>query len=83
MLRPLKKGTPFGAPFCSMLNRIPDKVRDEVLGEYNLRTIKTYDQEFFEWRQKILEIKSKGLLDDRFGFRKPLLIQMRAVYEFK
>jgi len=53
----------------ALLGSIPKAVRDRVLQEYNLATIKIYDDEFFGWRKKMLKIKEAGLMDRDFGER--------------
>jgi len=58
-------------------------VRKRVLTEYIIHTQQQYNKEFFEWRQKMLELQSQGFKDDRFGYRQPLLVQKRVVYSFQ
>ena len=76
-------GSPFGGSFPSYIESIPGDVRDRVLQDYNLATVKCYDREFYNWREKMLKIRNSELKDNRHGIRMLFIGNVRIVYSFE
>ena len=69
-----------------MILSIPEAYRNEILAEFEIKSKLKYDEEFTVWRQKILDIKKKGLKDDRFMWRSTYLCpkdSSRIIYDFE